>query len=51
MADKDAKKGRKDKKLSMHPLGLEEALGAALEVKVSPTKKRRSGKKKRPNEP
>ena len=36
---KDKKKGRKDNRVSMHPLKPEEALGAALQVK--PPKKKR----------
>lgn len=43
--DKEGKKkGRKDKKLSMHPLPLEEALGAALKVKPAKNKPSRRQK-------
>ncbi len=45
----DEKERRKDAKLSMHPLPLEEALGAALKVK--PKSKPKSSRPKRKGAP
>ncbi len=45
---KRKKKGRKDKRVSMHPLKLEEALGAALQVK--PPKKGKRSKRETPRQ-
>ncbi len=44
MTEKDKKKGRKDKRVSMHPLPPEEALSAALKVKPKPIPSRRKKK-------